>query len=186
MRRQRHRSGGILWDAFLIVFVCVAGFWAWRTRDRWIKYLNQLPGVAGWLNSGKRVKPPTVRLDRQSALAQTRTRQFLVQSGVGEKNIFKSFNEERREGDVSWIESTLEITRPKGFQGGPFLKKVIVFLSDNDLSLMRDETDRGTWTLEFGDRTHVFQRLVIRDRSSWWGNHSSAPRSDDFKGGNDS
>lgn len=164
MRRPRHRSGGILWDAFLIVIVCVGGFWAWHTRDQWTKFLPHVPGLASRFNSNASEKPPAIHLDRKSAAAQTQTRQFLVSAGVGEKNLFKNYNEERREGGVSWIESTLEITRPKGFQGGPFLKKVLVFLSENDLSLMKDETDQGTWTLEFGDRTHVFQRLVIRDR----------------------
>lgn len=165
MGRPRHRSGGILWDAFLIVIVCAGGFWAWHTRERWKKFLTHTtPIVQKWIGSNKQEKALAIRLDRKSATAQTRTRQFLVNAGVGENNLFKSYNEERREGGVSWIESTLEITRPPGFQGGVFLKKVLVFLSENDLALMRDETDQGTWTLEFGDRTHVFQRLVIRDR----------------------
>lgn len=161
MRRRRHRSGGILWDAFLIAIVCVGGFWAWRTRDRWIKHLNRVPRVAGWLKLGKPDKPPAIHLDRQSALAQTQTREFLVKAGVGEKDLLKCYNEERREGGIAWIESTLEISRPKSFQTGPFLKRVLAFLSDSNLSLMRDDTHRGTWILEFGDRTHVFQRLVI-------------------------
>jgi hypothetical protein len=157
MRLRRHRSGGILWDAFLILGVCAGAFMAWRSRDRW---LNVFQG-----KTAAPVASPAVRLNRQSANAQSRVRAFLAASGVGEKHILKSFNQERREGNVSWLESTLEITRPKGFQVGPFLKSVLSFLSQNELALMRDDTDPGTWTLEFGDRSHVFQRLVIHDRS---------------------
>ena len=160
MRTRRQCSGGVLWDAFLILVLCAGAFLAWRNWDRWKGLIPNISAVS----KGKHTEPVSVHLDRQSAVAQTRVRQFLADAGVGEKNILKSFNEERREGGVSWLESTLEISRPKGFQSGPFLKSVLVFLSQNDLALMQDATDQGTWTLAFGDRDHVFQRLVIRNR----------------------
>lgn len=160
MRVRRQISGGVLWDAFLILVLCAGAFLAWRNWDRWKGFVTQIPGVS----KGKHTEPVAVHLDRRSAVAQTRVRQFLADAGVGEKNILKSYNEERRDGGVSWLESTLEISRPKGFHSGPFLKSVLVFLSQNDLALMQDATDQGTWTLAFGDRTHIFQRLVIRNR----------------------
>lgn len=160
MRSRRYRSGGVLWDAFLILALCVGAFLAWRNWDQWKGFVTQIPGVS----KAKHTEPVAVHLDRRSAVAQSRVRQFLADAGVGEKHILKSYNEERREGGVSWLESTLEISRPKGFQSGPFLKSVLVFLSQNDLALMQDATDQGTWTLAFGDRTHIFQRLVIRGK----------------------
>lgn len=162
--RPRAVAGGVLWDAFLILVVCVGAFFAWRTRDRWGGALKKIPGLSGVSDRGNSGKRGNVHLDRRSALAQTRVREFLAHSGVDEKNIIKSFNEERHGGGVTWLESTMEMSRPKSFQSGPFLKNVLVFLSQNDLALMRDELEQGTWTLEFGDRDHVFQRLVIRDR----------------------
>jgi hypothetical protein len=76
----------------------------------------------------------------------------------------KSYNEERHAEGRSWLESTLEIARPAGFRSGPFLKQLLGFLSRSGLALMRDETEGGRWTLDVGDRDHVFQRLVIHDR----------------------
>lgn len=160
MRTRRQCSGGVLWDAFLILVLCAGAFLAWRNWDRWKGWIPKIPTVS----KGKHTEPVAVHLDRRSAVAQSRVRQFLADAGVGEKHILKSYNEERREGGVSWLESTLEISRPKGFQSGPFLKELLVFLSQSDLALMQDETIQGTWTLAFGDRDHVFQRLVIRDK----------------------
>lgn len=157
---RHHAGGGILWDAFLILVLCAGAFLAWRNWDRWKGFVTKIPTVS----RGKPLDAVAVHLERRSAVAQSQVRQFLADAGVGEKNILKSVNEERREGGVSWLESSLEISRPKGFQSGAFLKRLLVFLSENDLALMQDETDEGTWTLAFGDRDHVFQRLVIRNR----------------------
>ncbi len=160
MRKRHHRSGGVLWDAFLILVLCVGAFLAWRHWDRWKGYVPKLSGAS----KEKQEERADVSLEKRSALAQTRVRQFLAEAGVGEKNILKSFNEARRAEGFSWLESTLEMSRPPRFQAGPFLKRLLVFLSQNDLVLMQDETDQETWTLAFGDRDHVFQRLVIRGR----------------------
>jgi hypothetical protein len=163
MRRRRKSAGGILWDAFVILVLCVGAFFAWRNWDRWKGVLAKIP-VSGVSTPPRAVEPVGVRLDRQSALAQTRVRQFLADSGVSEKHILTSFNEQRSEAGVTWLEATMEIYRPKTFKSGAFLEGVLVFLSESGLSLMRDETGKGVWTLEFGDREHVFQRLVIRDK----------------------
>lgn len=162
--RRRNLFGGVLWDLFLIVVLCAGAFIAWRTRDRWVGLLKQVPTASRVSSEKKTVQPKAVHLEKESALAQTRVRQFLADSGLTEKHIVKSFTEARNSNGVFWLESTMEISRPKSFQSGPFLKKVLLFLSQNDLALMRDQSDSGVWTLEFGDRAHVFQRLVIRNK----------------------
>ncbi|MBK8576416.1 MAG: hypothetical protein IPN90_12310 [Elusimicrobia bacterium] len=152
----------MLWDAFIIGVLCVGAFFAWRNWDRWKGVLARIPGTS--TPSPSHARPVEVHLDRQSALAQNRVRQFLADSGVGDKHIVSCFNEQKKGGGATWLEATMEISRPKAFQSGAFLKSVLVFLAQSDLALMRDETKEGTWTLEFGDREHVFQRLVIRDK----------------------
>lgn len=168
MRSRQRISGGVLWDAFLILVLCVGAFLAWRTWDRWKGYVPKLSGVS----KEKHVDRVNVSLEKKSALAQTRVRQFLAEAGVSEKNILKSYNEARRAGGFSWLESTLELSRPPRFQSGPFLKRLLVFLSKNDLVLMQDDAGPDAWTLALGDRDHVFQRLVIRGAYIKGGNDS--------------
>jgi hypothetical protein len=162
----RSRGGGFLFDAFLIVVVCVGALVLWLTRDQWIGRLPKWPLILKSLPGMPTLSIPQqtmVDLSRESAVAHARFRAFLSQSGVGEEHILKNYNEERREGGVAWIESTIEMTRPASFRSGPFLERVVRFLPKSGLSLMRDETVRGLWTMEFGDRDHVFQRLVIQE-----------------------
>lgn len=162
----RSRGGGFLFDAFLIVVVCSGALALWFTRDQWKGRLPKWPPILKSLPGIPAVSIPqktTVDLSRESAVAHARFRVFLSQSGVGEEHILKNYNEERREGGVAWIESTIEMTRPATFRSGPFLERVVDFLPKSGLSLMRDETVRGLWTMEFGDRDHVFQRLVIHE-----------------------
>jgi len=168
MRSRQRLSGGVLWDAFLILVLCGGAFVAWRTWDRWKGFVPKLSGVS----KEKPVERAEVSLEKKSALAQTRVRQFLAEAGVSEKHILKSYNEARREGGFSWLESTLELSRPPRFQPGPFLKRLLVFLSKNDLVLMQDDAGPDAWTLALGDRDHVFQRLVIRGAYLKGGNDS--------------
>jgi hypothetical protein len=164
--------GGILMDAFLILVLCVGGGVAWWTRDQWIGRVSSFkmpalksPAFLSAFSSRSGVpRPPTADLSRQSATAHARFRKFLGRAGVGDAHVLKNFNEERREGGVVWIESTIEMARPLSFQSGVFLERVVEFLSNSGLVLMRDETERGIWLMEFGDRDHVFQRVVIRDQ----------------------
>ncbi len=162
VRRQR---GGVLWDIFLIVLVCAAGFAVWKTRGRWEKPLRETLGR--WVPASAPAKGQTTAVDLKSvsASAHTRLMDILANSGVKEKHVARTFTEERTQEGAVWLESTAEINRPKTFQEGSFLRLVLIDIAENKLALMKDEKENGAWTLEVGDRVRVYQRFRFRNPS---------------------
>ncbi|MBK8871395.1 MAG: hypothetical protein KBD85_03330 [Elusimicrobia bacterium] len=161
---RRCQRGGVVWDVFLIVVVCGVGFIAWTTRDRWGGPVGE--AVRRWVPSGASVDVPMkADLKSVSALAQSRLREILADSGVKEKDITSSFNEERRDGGTVWLESTIELDRPKKFNEGFFLRRVLIDGAENGIALMKDYREKGAWTVEFGDRVRVYQRFRFRGPS---------------------
>lgn len=162
---MRHRQrGGVLWDVFLIALVCGAGFIAWTTRDRWGGPVRKT--FQRWAppeSTAPRV--PAADLKSVSASAQSRLQDILAATGVKEKDIARSFTEERRDDGAVWLESTLELDRPRKFNEGSFLRRALIDGAENGIALMKDYREKGVWTVEFGDRVRVYQRFRFRGPS---------------------
>lgn len=151
--------GGILWDLFLIALVCFAGFVFWKTRDRWAKPILEQCRRWGGAKATSMPEKPKVDLKNASASAHARLMDILAGSGIKEKHITRGFTEERWQDGAVWLESTVEIRRPSSFNEGHFLRRALIDVAENGLTLMKDNRDKGAWTVEFGDRVRVYQRF---------------------------
>lgn len=156
----RGPRGGVLLDFFLIVVLCAGGAALWMTRARWWEQVSALGGR--FRSSPPPSKDERVKdLSARSAAAQSRIRAFLVDAGVSDKDVLKTFNVQREEGGARWVEGTVEVRAGKGFHSGRFLKALLPSLQQEHLRVVTDEATEKRWLLELGEGERVFQRLVF-------------------------
>ena len=160
------RRGGVLLDLFLIGAILAAGAAGWVTYKKrsWPGFLREavsaVPSAPATLGAPAPSEPDIDVSDR-SAWIQGRTRDLLATHGVGEKHVLKTYNVQRQDAGIQWLEDTLEVRRPARFDEGGFLRALGPVLAEKRLVLM-DERHEGTrWTLSLGDRKRVYQRLVF-------------------------
>jgi len=168
----RTGRGGILLDFFFILLIISGGAAAWLSRDRWWPIVaHRLP----WETAAARGRPSlwngaaaapggqdsSTALHRGASF-QAAVRDLLAQSGVGDRNVLKTYTEERGGDGDRWVESTLEIAPDGEFHTGRFLERLAPALHRSGLSVLRDDSEGERWVLELGDRDRVFQRLVFQ------------------------
>jgi hypothetical protein len=157
---RSRRRGGILWDLFLIVLVVAAGATAWWQRNR----LRGLLPASFQLGAPAPAAPQVAfEAPRSGAAFRSQVRELLGRHGVREAHLRRSYTVERRIAGRAWAEETLAIDRPSSFRGGAFLKELATTLTAHHLTLLRDESVRGEWTLELGEQDRVYLRLVLRE-----------------------
>jgi hypothetical protein len=160
--------GGILLDLFLILVLlggAAAGWVAWKKGSLagLLKgAVSAVPSAPASL-SPEPAPEPDIDVSDRSARLQARVRELLTERGVGEKHVLRSYNAERQDQGIQWLEATLELRRPASFDVGAFLSALAPFLSESRLSLMEDRRAPDGRTLELGDRKRVYQRLIFRN-----------------------
>jgi hypothetical protein len=170
-RRWEGIFGGVLLDLFLIVLLIgiliiglVVGWVVWRqgggVLKRWDRVVEALP-AAFRSRAVRGAVAVDLDISGRSAWIQGRTRDLLSRRGVGEKFIVTTYNVERREGGVLWLEDTLVVRRPPGFDEKVFLRELVPLLAEKGLVVMDDLREGGTWTLSLGDRKRVYQHVVF-------------------------
>ena len=148
-------------DLFLIAALCAGGIALWVSRFRWLPVLKSaIPGAA------RSSAPPTAPepgrdLGGRAAATQGWVRAFLTEAGVGDADVLKAYNAERRAGDAVWVESTLEIRARRGFSSGRFLARLAPRLHRERLAVLADAPTEGRWLLELGEDRRVYQRLIF-------------------------
>jgi hypothetical protein len=159
MKRPHAPRGGILLDLFLIGALCAGGGALWLSRSRWA------PTLRGALPGGAAATPATPApendLGGRAAATQGWVRVFLTEAGVGDADVLKAYNAERRAGDAVWVESTLEIRARRGFSSGRFLARLAPRLHRERLAVLADTPSEGRWLLELGEGRRVYQRLIF-------------------------
>lgn len=162
MKAARALRGGILLDMFLIAVLCAGGAALWVSRGRWVPALKSAVGATGAAAPSTAPAGSTDRdLAARAASTQSWVRGFLAEAGVADADVLKAFTAERREGDVVWVESTLEIRSRKGFSSGRFLARLAPRLHRERLAVLNDAPAEGRWLLELGEGRRVYQRLVF-------------------------
>ncbi|MBK9429606.1 MAG: hypothetical protein IPN65_03775 [Elusimicrobia bacterium] len=156
MKAPRASRGGILLDLFLIAALCAGGIALWVSRARWAPSLKRaVPGATAPTVPGA----PERDWGARAAATQGWVRAFLSDAGVGDADVLKAYNAERREGDSVWVESTLEIRARRGFSSGRFLARPIP--PPTDARLERRPPTAGRWLLELGEGARIYQRLIF-------------------------
>lgn len=158
---RRGERGGILLDAFLIVALLCGGgylYFSWK-RGRTAGVLEALlaPAPAPAPVSSE----PDIDISEKSALLQADARDLLARHGVGEKHVLKSYNQQRLDDGVQWLEATLELRSPGGLRKADFLRDLAAVLEKDRAVLVADRNEPGRWILELGDRKRVYQRIVF-------------------------
>jgi hypothetical protein len=158
--------GGFLLDLFLIVAIlaaAAAGWVAWRRgslRDLLRTASAVLPAVPA-SPAAQPMAEPDIDVSDRSAWIQGRVRDLLSKSGVKEKHVLRTFNAQRQEGGIQWLEDTLEVRRPAVFDERQFLLRLAPLLAEKKLSLMEDRREGSRRELAVGDRKRVYQRLIL-------------------------
>jgi hypothetical protein len=97
----------------------------------------------------------------QSAWAQNQVRNLLAKYNLKESSVRRTYNQEREEDGVRWLEDSLDIAAPSNFDAPGFLKDLTAALWRSRLTLMSDRQEGKNWVIELGDRKRVFQRVVF-------------------------
>ena len=158
MKAPRASRGGILLDLFLIAALCAGGIALWVSRARWAPSLKRaVPGATAPTVPGA----PERDWGARAAATQGWVRAFLSDAGVGDADVLKAYNAERREGDSVWVGSTLEIRARRGFSSGRFLARLAPRLHHERLVVLNDAPTAGRWLLELGEGARIYQRLIF-------------------------
>lgn len=166
MNKQLSRKGGILLDLFLILVITGAGIVGWvmwrkgSVSRLWKDVAAVVPPVPVSLKP-EPAGEPDVDISDRSAWLQGYVRELLAKKGVGEKHVLRTFNAERQENGIQWLEDTLELRKPAGFQVGGFLAAMAEPLAAHNLILMDDRVEGARHVLELGDKKRVYQRIVF-------------------------
>ncbi|HRY30053.1 MAG TPA: hypothetical protein P5079_08480, partial [Elusimicrobiota bacterium] len=99
---------------------------------------------------------------KDSAWLQRTTRDLLAANGLQDGQVLKSFNQEREMDGIRWLEDTLEMDYPAGFNSARFLKQLGSVLPKKGYRLVRNDKTDKKWILELGaSEDVVFQKLVF-------------------------
>lgn len=164
MSRKAAR-GGVLLDLFIIACLLAGAAAAWMYWKRGgLKALRLPAALAPTAALSPRAEAPAepdLDISDRSAWLQARVRDLLARHGVGEKHVLKTYNAQRLEGGIQWLEDTLELRRPPRFDEGRFLAALGAALAERRLVLIKDSREGGRWSLDLGDRKRVYQRIVF-------------------------
>ena len=132
MRRRGGAFGGVLLDLFIIFILTgvliiglIAGWLVWRKGGGVLRNWNRVTDMVPAMLRGPRPEAPSsadLNISDRSAWIQGRTRDLLTRRGLGEKSIVKTYNVERREGGIVWLEDTLVVRRPPERRAGEALR----------------------------------------------------------------
>ena len=166
MTRSR---GGVLLDLFLIVLICALGIAGALAVWQGELLRKLLPSVGRFLPSltapaAAPASEPDIDVSDRAAGIQGRVRDLLTASGVDEKHVLGASTAERQEAGIRWLEGTLLVRRPRGFDDGKFLSALGPLLAERKLALMEDRREGTRRTMEIGDRKRVYQRLIFESR----------------------
>ena len=168
--RHRFPAGGVLLDLFLIALITsalivggVVAFLAWRSGAAAPFLRRILSKVSSPSAALVRERPsePDIDVSDRSAWIQARLRELLAGRGVAEKHVLETYNVQRQEGGIRWLEDTLVVRRPAVFDERGFLAALASLLAERKLSLMEDRRAETRWILALGDRKRVYQRLIV-------------------------
>ncbi len=166
----RSSTGGVLLDLFLIALItaaliagCVVAWLAWRNGSSAPFLRRILSKISSPSAALGREEPsvPDIDVSDRAAWIQARVRDLLSSRGVAEKNVVETYNVQRQEKGIRWLEDTLVVRRPAAFEEKGFLSALGSLLAERKLSLMEDRRDGTRWVLALGDRKRVYQRLIV-------------------------
>jgi len=142
---KNHPRGGFILQVLFLLAVIASAFVGWRWWN------SRLRAEAG-ANQAKVVPVQTDALWAQNAI-----RDLLASSGFSEVHIERSYNKEVNHRGVRWVEETLELKPPSGFNIRAFAKKAEQYLKKKKIGLLTQKDS----VLEFGSEDMIFERLIF-------------------------
>ncbi len=149
---MRDRRGGILLRLLLTAALAAGGVFLWRA---WNRGRLALPRV---VPSAARVPPPP-SLGEKSVWVQKEVRDLLARHGLKEPHVLKTYTREHREGGVQWLEDTLELRLPAGFDAARFRRELGETLKKEGVTVVSEYKQEGKWALELGFGRRVLERI---------------------------
>ncbi len=148
---MRDRRGGILLRLLLTAALAAGGVFLWRA---WNRGRLTLPWV---IPPAARVPPPS--LGEKSVWVQKEVRGLLARHGLKDPHVLKTYTREHREGGVRWLEDTLELRPPEGFDAAKFRRELGQTLKKEGVTVVGEYRQEGKWALELGFGRRVLERI---------------------------